>query len=289
MQKVMLSALAASTLAVNAEALTNLNASSHCTITSSNAQCTYKTEVIQTRDVHYMIPSGTAPAKGWPVAMMFHGWNTGGKGAWSSDSSNAIYYNKIKVKAALVEAGYAVFTPDSSQWRNGGYWQTNVDPYANGKLASWEGSDDHMFLAAMFGQMGEGSMFGKVDMSNIHIMGFSSGGYQSSRMALSASIFKKSWKSVSIQSGGPAWCSGMFCSQAVFDESAVATAMKSHAPTLFLHGSKDYTVPSKFAQQYEEKLKALGKSTKFVAAAVGHQWLSNANTEILAWVKKYTS
>ena len=266
--------------------------SSPCTFTSNRASCTYKSQTIQGRSVRYTVPIGTAPSGGWPVVLLFHGWNMGGAAAWAG-SPNDVMYNKVVVKSALLAAGYAVVCPDSNTYQAGGYWETNVAPYSTGTMNIWQQSTDHMFLMSLLENIRQNSDWGMNVADGLHILGFSSGGYQASRMAMNAVDFRVGdftyrFKSVNIMSGGPAWCSGSTCSSTKFSESLVVAAMKAHPPTLFCHGNVDYTVPIGFAQDYQSRLNAMGIRTSFYTGnGLGHYWLPGVSTNILAWINKY--
>ena len=57
-----------------------------------------------------------------------------------------------------------------------------------------------------------------------------------------------------------------------------------HPPTLFLHGELDAVVPMATMVPYEEQLSAQGVTTRRVSdPAAGHEWLSVAADEVLAW------
>eukprot|EP00754_Rhynchopus_humris_P041558 Rhum_TRINITY_DN25112_c0_g1::Rhum_TRINITY_DN25112_c0_g1_i1::g.181272::m.181272 len=253
-----------------------------CTVTSSEAQCVYTTVVLQERNIYHMIPSGTAPAEGWPVVMLYHGWNMGGKDGWQAKAGSTSF-NKVRTKAALLEAGFAVFAPDSNMFRDGGYWETNIDPYASADLAVWAQADDNRFLTALFAEM-EAGYFGKVNVKKMHGIGFSSGGFMTSRMGFN---YASKFLSLTVVSGGPAWCDGWWCPEDVFDSAQPQAALPSHPPTLFLHGTEDKMCYPKYSLDYEERLKKVNVVTKYVTEKCGHTWLAATPKEHLDWVKKF--
>eukprot|EP00755_Sulcionema_specki_P028236 Sspe_Gene.89464::Locus_61232_Transcript_1_4_Confidence_0.333_Length_944::g.89464::m.89464 len=257
---------------------------SRCTLTPNRATCSYKVTTLQARDIFYELPDGVAPQGGWPVMIQFHGWNMGGKGDWdATSSSGAGRYNKVAAKKALLDAGIAVFAPDSNQYRDGGYWETNLDPYASADLQVWESSDDHRFMMALLGEMERG-VFGKLDVTRVHAMGFSSGGFMASRMAFN---YPQRFRTVTVVAAGPAWCDGWWCPSTFFDETQPAAAMKTHPPTLHLHGTRDSMCYPRYAEDYHTRLQAAGRKSSYVTENVGHQWPVSSPTRILDWVRTH--
>ena len=255
-----------------------------CTVTDSQATCTYRKETLQNRDVLYQIPEGTPPAGGWPVMIQYHGWNMGGESDWDAKKSgrSGMYY-KVATKAHLLNTGFAVFAPDSNMFRDGGYWETNIDPFASENLEIWQSSDDHRFLMALISEI-EGGIYGDLNSKKLNAMGFSSGGFMTSRMGFN---YYDKFTTLSIVAGGPAWCDGAWCPQTFFSSPEPKKAVENHPPTLFLHGSRDFVCKARFAKDYHEILKSAGRVTKYVTEAVGHIWLSKSPSEIVNWVRQY--
>jgi predicted esterase len=109
-------------------------------------------------------------------------------------------------------------------------------------------------------------------------MGISSGGFMTSRMAVS---YPGRFRALADHSGSYATCS---------DVCTVPTPLPAnHPPTLFLHGDTDLVVPITAIQPYIDALNAEGFETQLVTDAVaGHQWLSEAVQAIPAWFDSHS-
>jgi poly(3-hydroxybutyrate) depolymerase len=195
-----------------------------------------------------------------------------------SDEDFGLYYQAGVVKM-LLDAGYAVLAPEALE-SGDTYWQTNISPYA----ADWTGSPDDLLMQAMFTDIKNGT-FGPLDATTLFATGISSGGYMSSRMAVS---YVGKFKALAIESGAYATClsgesavTGGMCT--------VPTLSASHPPTLFLHGTEDMViVPEWTVTAYETALKAASVPYKEVDDAnSGHQWIPEAPAAVLAWFQTY--
>src|SRR5262249_52034297 len=120
--------------------------------------------------------------------------------------------------------------------------------------------------------------FGPIDMSRLYATGISSGGYMTSRMAVS---YAGMFKALAVQSGSYATCAGLLC--------AIPDRLPSdHPPTLFLHGRVDLIVPLLTMQMYADRLTAEGHPVKVVIDdSAGHRTLARAPNEILAWFEAH--
>ena len=115
--------------------------------------------------------------------------------------------------------------------------------------------------------------FGPLDASHRYAMGISSGGFMTSRMAVS---YAGSFRALAIASGSYATC-GTSCT-------LPATLPADHPPTLFLHGAADQTVPLSIMTPYRDKLVAEGRVVDTVINMdAGHEWLPEAKTAVPAW------
>ena len=248
---------------------------SRCTVDPTTATCTHETLTVPTgsllpaRDVHYQVPLGTAPAAGFPAVIAFQGAAVSAELTWTGHITDLYgLYNQTLVVAALLDAGYAVITPEAGS--DGlGYYDTNVPPYAT----FWDTSPDHQLMLGVFATIEAGG-FGPIDASRLFAAGFSSGGYMTSRMAVS---YPGRFRALAIHSASYATCSGAVC--------LIPTALPTdHPPTLFLHGALDPIVPVATMQAYEAQLSAQGIATHVVVdAALAHQWIPVAPAEVLAW------
>ena len=127
-------------------------------------------------------------------------------------------------------------------------------------------------MKGLLAGLGQGS-FGPIDATRLYAMGISSGGFMTSRMAVS---YAGRFRALADHSGSYATCSNL-CS--------VPTPLPSdHPPTLFLHGDQDTVVPMTSVQPYHDALNAEGPETDLVTDAdAGHPWLAGGVQAIPAW------
>jgi len=249
---------------------------SRCTATSTEVDCTFQQLTLTTagvqRVVDWQVPSGAPPAAGWPVALLFQGSLFGIQGFFAAQSTDTFgaYYEALTTKA-LLDAGYAVLVPEAL---GSGllYWDTNVPPYAT----NWSAAPDDAFMDAIFEAMAEGRL-GRLDTTRQFAAGISSGGYMTSRMAVS---YGGKFRALAIHSGSYATCAGAVCT-------VPAPLPLDHPPTLFLHGAADTVVPIATMYSYDDQLLAQAKPTRVVIDPnAGHQWIAAAPSEIVTWFKE---
>lgn len=248
------------------------DAASRCTDTEVQASCSYQTLVLDAagmmREVHHAVPLGDPPTKGWPVVIYYQGSFIGSEGAFGAerDARFGQYFITRTVKA-LLDAGFAVLAPEALL---GGatYWQTNIPPWST----SWTASADHAFITAILDAIAAGR-FGRLDESRLYAMGISSGGFMTSRMAVS---YPGRFRALAISAGSYATCSGT-CS-------LPATLPADHPPTLFLHGENDSVVPTSSMTVYRDALLGQGTEVETVLSdSAGHEWLSEGPAAIVPW------
>ncbi len=261
---------------------------SRCTISSTAVSCTEQQLTITTpagsdpgadttypsyqRLVFYQVPLGTAPEAGWPAVFMFQGSFISAEYTFSATSSEdfGLYYQTELVKL-LLDAGFAVLAPEALESGTTA-WQTNIAPYAD----NWPGAPDDLLIQAMLADVGSG-MFGPLDPTELFATGISSGGYMTSRMAVS---YVGKFKALAIESGSYATCLESLCT--------VPTLSATHPPTLFLHGALDPYVPESTVTEYETALAAAGVTYKEVDDPdAGHQWIPEAPAAVLSWFETY--
>jgi poly(3-hydroxybutyrate) depolymerase len=264
---------------------------SRCSMSATAIACAQQTYTINTaagsdtaagtnypayaRVVHYQVPLGTAPAAGWPVVFIFQASYVSASVTFAASSADSygLYYQTELVKN-LLDAGYAVLAPEAL---GGGstYWQTNltVPPYAT----NWPSSPDDLLIQAMFTEIGKGT-FGPLDGASLYATGLSSGGYMTSRMAVS---YQGKFKALAIESGSYATCLSSFCT--------IPALPSNHPPTLFLHGGQDtVVVPIATEQAYDTALMTAGIPQDLIDDPnSGHQWIPAAPMAVLAWFQKY--
>lgn len=262
---------------------------SRCTITSTEVNCTEQQLTINTpagsdsaagtsypayaRLVYYQVPLGTPPAAGWPAVFMFQGSFLSAQYTFAATTSEdfGMYYQSELVKV-LLDSGYAVLAPETLE-SGETYWQTNVSPYAT----AWSGAPDDLLIQMMLADVASGA-FGPLDATTLFATGISSGGYMTSRMAVS---YEGRFKALAIESGSYATCISSDCT--------VPALSSTHPPTLFLHGDEDTViVPESTVTAYETALTAAGVVFKEVDDAnSGHQWIPEAPAAVLAWFNTY--
>jgi poly(3-hydroxybutyrate) depolymerase len=249
---------------------------SRCQATPSEVTCTSHqlalTAQLLPRDVFYEVPVGTPPAKGWPVAFFFQGSFVAAAGTFvaKKDDSFGLFNMTLTVKE-LLDHGYAVLAPNAAvEGRT--VWQTNIPPWS----ALWSSSNDDAFMTAIFAAIGEGK-FGALDASRLYAMGISSGGFMTSRMAVS---YSGKFRALAVHSAGYATC-GTTCTL----PSALPT---DHPPTLFLHGAQDNVAAPSQMELYRDALVAQGHTVQtLLDPTAGHEWLTAGPTTIRTWFDTY--
>jgi len=248
--------------------------SSRCIVSSEEVACPYEKQSVPAqagipRDVFWQVPLGAPPADGFPVVLLFQGSFYGPalmfEGA--ADGPHGVYHLALTIKR-LLDAGYAVVAP-AAHAEGTTFWDTNVPPFS----VAWSTAPDHAFMLSIFESISAG-LFGPLDASHMYATGISSGGYMTSRMAVS---YPGKFRALAIHSASYATCSGPLCTipDALPDD---------HPPTLFLHGEADLVVPIGTMEAYDARLVAEGKETRVVVApSVGHDWLAAGPDEVVAW------
>lgn len=221
------------------------------------------------RVVHSRVPDGDAPAGGFPVVVAFQG--SGFPAVLFFESRDGMPFGgdvQGRVVQRLLRDGFAVIAPEA-QGAGHGYWDTNVV----GRADAWDGTPDDAFMRALFDALDDEEL-GALDPTRLRAMGISSGGYMTSRMAVS---YPRRFSALAIMAGSYATCSGVLC--VLPDELPT-----QHPPTLFLHGARDAVVPEATMRPYAERLEDDGVAVKVVTDAdVGHAWIEAAVDEVAAF------
>ena len=230
-----------------------------CTDDGTTVHCPRHTDTLSDRAVHWK--RGGPEAR--PAVILFQGSTVSAVHTFDGTAGDAwggLY--QARLAAQLVDAGYLVVAPEAAI--NGlTFWNTNVPPYAG----SWEGAPDAKLMDAILGAFDDGSTFGAVDTTRLYAAGISSGGYMTSRMAVS---YAGRFKALAIQSASYATCLGSVCN---LPDSMPA----DHPPTVFLHGEKDGLVPLSSMTPYRDALKAQGTEVQTeLDAEAGHEWLKTS-------------
>lgn len=239
------------------------------------------------RAVRWQVPEGTPPAGGWPVVFYYAGTQpTDTEHAFERETGEpfGLEYEPQIIHELLDDPyatgkKYAVFVADppaSGGWLQ--YWHTNV-------VYPYSASCDSRFFPDFFAEIKSGN-YGpalQYDMNRRFAYGISSGGYNSSRMAVtfnSGSGNANTWKALGISSASYAACS-YYCS--------VPGLPTNHPPTKFWHGQNDPLAPISTMYEYFNKLMQGGFATEKVEHASGHAWTADAlgNTGIKEWFDQY--
>jgi poly(3-hydroxybutyrate) depolymerase len=173
---------------------------------------------------------------------------------------------ETQIVARLLASGYAVIAPDTMLRDT--FWETNLPRVAG----TWAGSSDDLFLRNLFALIERGTL-GRLNGSRLYALGISSGGYMTSRMAVS---YPGRFKALAIASASYATCVGLICS--------VPDLPANHPPTLFLHGLLDPIVPVYTMESYRRSLRARGREAcEIVHTWAGHRWIPEAPLAIERW------
>lgn len=247
---------------------------SRCAVTDDEITCEYQTLTLsvgvlsESRDVLYQVPLTPPPAKGYPVAILFHGTQVAPELFWEGYQGGlaelgGLWYQVNTVKA-LLDAGFAVLTPRSQVV---GYWNSNIAP----TNVFWDSAPDNALMLDLIAAIAAGD-FGDLDADRLYPAGISSGGYMTSRVAITYAGVR----AAAIHSASYMTCAAAFC--------AVGDIPATHPPTLFLHGSLDLVVPVATMELYRDALTTAGVETKTVLdEEAAHEWLAASPEAIRDW------
>lgn len=251
--------------------LANLSqADSECSLNIAfikSLSCPYQTLDVTgekiTRSVKYALPNGQPPAQGWPAVFIYQGSFFPVEFS-RIDGTPYGGFNEARLIQSLLDHGFAVIAPPAI---NESVWMTNLIG------SSYESSEDDIFIQHLLDQVGRGDL-GPINSKQLFAAGFSSGGYNVSRMAVS---FPGIFKALAIESASYATCGGSLCH-------IPEKLPDNHPPTLFLHGAADLIVPMSTMQEYYLRLKQTGVPTScIIDKTAGHQWIAQAPEAITKW------
>lgn len=240
-----------------------------CTFHDGKVTCPAIVTSLESRDVYWQTPSSPAPDGGFPAVIVYQGSFFAPASTWGEVASTEPYggFQQARMQALLLERGFTVIAPTAL---GGVAWQTN-----SGVL--WELTADKPFIDALLTAV-RGGTFGPVDTTRLYATGISSGGYMTSRMAVS---YPGVFRALAIHSGSYATCAGYACF-------VPSTLPAQHPPTRFLHGRNDLTVPLYTAESYVQRLRAQGFTTDLVIDdAAGHEWLAVSPERIVEWFQSH--
>jgi len=249
---------------------------SRCTVTDDRAECsshaTTVTGLAVPRTVTFEVPLGTPPAAGWPTVVFFQGTSVPGSQAFAADSTATFgQYQLTRTIKALLDDGYAVVAPDALGDGTTA-WETNIPPWS----VTWTTSSDHLMMLALFETIASGQL-GTLDADRLYAMGISSGGFMTSRMAVS---YPGRFRALAVHSGSYATCSST-CT-------LPATLPTDHPPTLFLHGEADTVMPIGAMLPYRDQLATMGIAVSSdIDPVAGHEWIAGGIASVPAWFAQY--
>lgn len=245
-----------------------------CTASDASVECEYTltelTTTAGTRNIYWTKPIGAPPAEGFPVALVFQGSFFGPSFTWQELTPELPFggFYQGLLHVALLEAGFVVIEPEAE---GGIAWQTNAG-------GDYLAGSDHALILELLDRLATSDDFGPIDVSRLYATGISSGGYMTSRMAVS---YPGKFRALAIQSGSYATCLGPLCE-------IPSELPADHPPTLFLHGDADGTVPVGTAIAYRDALEAQGIETDMIIdMGIGHSWLERAPEAVTQWFLKH--
>ena len=193
---------------------------SRCTLgpTANDIDCSHQTTNIGGRVVLWQTPLGVAPAGGWPIVIIYQGSLLSPDGSsllaphgmWqvtaSDGAADGLFADYVLTQLTtqttvierLLDGGYAVLTPTADS--SGFAWDTNLPPW----LFDWPPAPDNQFLDTLFAVIGTGQL-GPLSTTRWYATGVSSGGYMTSRMAVS---YDGRFRALAIAAGSYATCAG---------------------------------------------------------------------------------
>lgn len=258
----------------------NLQAASRCTekpkrwFSPGKISCSYDTlslpsSPVTSRDIKFELPLGTPPAGGWPVVLIYQGTGFPVEFTRKTNAPFGGYYEAKLIKKML-DNGYAVLAPRAPAELA---WLTN----SAGPATIYNLTTDYVFLNNVFDAIEDG-IFGPLNPNRKYATGISSGGYNSSRMAVS---FPGEFKALMVQAGSYATCLGPVC--------VVPWDLPSdHPPTYFVHGFIDAIVPWWTMDIYYDRLLSEGIETgRHTETWGGHEWFPESANLALQWFNSH--
>lgn len=124
-----------------------------------------------------------------------------------------------------------------------------------------------------------------MDYTHLFSMGFSSGAFMCSRIALSPEPL---FNAVALHSGCNADSITLTNRGPVFNFTISHNLSATHPPTLIVHGEQDQIVPVEGGKTYHDDLKKAGIQTDILLSEEGgHIWLTEFNDDILHWFQSH--
>lgn len=226
-----------------------------------------KSSLLTSREVLVALPRGKAPKNGWPVVVYYQGSIFKSSFNWPEWSPMGGYYESQTLRE-LVAAGFAVVVPRATLNLA---WVTNASLF-------YELSSDYYFLNNVFAAIRD-KKFGPINSKKKFAAGMSSGGYNTSRMAVS---FPGEFQALVIHSASYATCLGAL-------RCGIPEVLPDdHPPTLFIHGANDLIVPASTMAPYKKLLELSGVETaEHIVEGGGHEYFSSTPELVRAWFTRH--
>jgi len=230
-------------------------------------------EWIQNRRFLWQYPNSPPPSTGYPVLFVLHGASQDAE-AWFDYPQGLLWQGRQTrfVEEALLQ-GFCVIAPDS-------LYPVTPGPKAWDVFATTlDESLDLPFFTDLLLWIHTAPV--NVDCSRIYCIGFSSGGFMTSRLA---HFFGQSFTAVAIHSGANADSITLGDRGPEFDCSSPQNFSPDHPPCLIIHGGKDHLVPPECGVYLYEELQRGGIESQLLFSSWGrHIWLSWFNDAIFDW------
>ena len=234
------------------------------------------------RGVRYQTPEGTPPPGGWPVAFYYNGTTPADTNPFDQDANASFGLGYVpQIFHELLDdpndtgKKYAVIAPEPPQAAVFlEFWNTNA-PFLYSTTCDYDFFPD-FFSEIKNGNYGSASQY---NMGKRYAFGVSSGGYNSSRMAVTFNQGKKwyqscsqwcnedTWKAIAIISASYASCTGPVC--------IIPNLPDNHPATKFWHGALDLLAPLWAAELYYEELQDDSVTTEFLEHDGGHEFTAD--------------
>ena len=239
----------------------------------------------ETRAVRWQVPEGVPPQGGWPVVFFFQGTVPASDAGAKPFTITSKAFGGQHFQASLHELlddprgtgkKYAVIAPEASVKFGMRFWDTN-------QPGSYALKDDACFFPDLFQEIAGGS-YGEASQFNLDkrfAFGISSGGYNTSRMAVSFNG-GSDWTALAIVSASYATCAGPLCS-------VPRMLPANHPPTKFYHGTRDVIVGIGTMRPYFDRLRNQGIEVEKVEHNGAHEFTADVlgDTGIKAWFDKF--
>lgn len=235
-------------------------------------------EWIQNRRFLWQYPNSPPPSNGYPVLFVLHGASQDAE-AWFEYPGGLLWKGRQTrfVDDALLN-GFCVIAPDS-------LYPVTPGPKAWDVFATTlNQSLDLPFFADLLQWIITAPV--NLDCNRVYCIGFSSGGFMTSRLA---HYFGPLFTAVAVHSGANADFITLGDQGPEFDCISPQNFSLDHPPCLIIHGGKDHLVPPECGLKFYEELQRGGIDSHLLFCAWGrHIWLSWYNAAIFEWFNTHT-